>query len=85
MLTVEVGVLVACLTELGGSVAATVAAALVDPDTQLHGCGSGSTMKPIKSRSKGLFPSSPSLSRTLPSSPSNPPMFADSKHQSQHV
>ncbi len=61
MLTVEVGVLVACVTELGGSVASTVAAALVGPDAQLHGWSSGSTMKPIKSRSKGLLPPSPSL------------------------
>lgn len=63
MLTVEVGVLVACVTELGGSVAVTVsaAAALVGPDTQLHGWSSGSTMKPIKSRSKGLLPPSASL------------------------
>lgn len=37
MLTVEVGVLVACVTELGGSVAATGAAALVGPDARLHG------------------------------------------------
>lgn len=36
MLTVEVAVLVACVTELGGSVAVTVAA-LVGPDDQLHG------------------------------------------------
>lgn len=64
MLTVEVEVLVACVTELGGSVAATaaaVAAALVGPDAQLHGWSSGSTLKPIKSRSKGLLPLSPSL------------------------
>lgn len=60
MLTVEVAVLVACVTELGGSVAVTVAA-LVGPDDQLHGWSSGLTMKPIKSRSKGLLPPSPSL------------------------
>lgn len=54
MLTVEVGVLMACVTELGGSVAATVAAALVGPDAPLHGWSSGSTLRPIKSRSKGL-------------------------------
>ncbi len=42
MLTVEVGVLVDCVTELGASVAATVAAAaLVGLDARLHGWHSG--------------------------------------------
>lgn len=77
MLTVKVGVLMPCQTELGGSVAVTVATALVGPDAQLRGWSSGSTMKPIKSRSKGLLPPSPHFS---PSSPSNPTMSADSKH-----
>ena len=46
MLTVEVGVLVACVTELGASLAAiaaaaaTAAAALVGPDAQLRGWSS---------------------------------------------
>lgn len=73
----KVGVLVDCVTELGGSVAATgAAAAPVGLNARLHGWCLGSKMKPIKSRSKGLLP--PFLS--LPSSPSNPPMSADSKH-----
>lgn len=47
MLTAEVGVLVACVTELGASLAAIVAAAataaaaaLVGPDAQLRGWSS---------------------------------------------
>lgn len=47
MLTVEV--LVACVTELGSSVAATVAAPM-GPDAQLHSWRLGSAMKPMKSR-----------------------------------
>lgn len=65
MLTVEVGVLAACVTELGASVAATVAAALVGPGAALRGWSLGSTMKPIKSRSKGLLLLPPSLHLSL--------------------
>lgn len=69
MLTVEVGVLVACVTELGASLAAiaaaaaTAAAALVGPDAQLRGWSSPRRWSPLKSRSKtpssSLFPSLP--------------------------
>lgn len=46
--TLTVEVLVACVTELGTSVAA--AAAPAGPDARLHGRRLGSAMKPMKSR-----------------------------------
>lgn len=78
MLTAEVGVFESCVTELGGSVA--VAAALVGPDAQLHGWSPSSTMKPIKSRSKGpLTPTLSPFALSLPH-PLILQMSADSKH-----